>query len=42
MLQLNERPVTVSLYSDAACVTWNNWTSYRHIWRTAQETGRGR
>jgi len=30
MLQLNERPVTRLLYSDAARVTW---TSYRQIWR---------
>ena len=33
MFQLNERPVTRLLYSDAARVTWNNWTSYRQIWR---------
>ena len=35
-LQLNERPVTGPLYSDAAYVTWN---SYRQIWRRTWETG---
>ena len=24
------------LYSDAACVTWNNWTSYRQMWRSTR------
>ena len=43
-LQLNECPVTDGqwLYSNAACVTWNNWTSYRQIWRRTRETLRGR
>ena len=36
--------VTGPLYSDATCVTvtWNNWISYRQIWRRTWETFRGR
>ena len=36
-LPLNEHPVTGPLYSDAACVTWND---YRQIWRRTRETAR--